>query len=384
MIRSLDITGFRAFERLTMRGLERVNLLVGKNNCGKTSVLEAIQFLATQGDPSALWETMSRRGERVTDPRGDRNYGPQADVSHLFHGHQLEPGGRFRIEQRNGGDPEAVTVEVVVSEDVPDRGQQAEQLFDPREEFGSSDFSGGLALRLQWGRGKDQRSQSVPLLRTASHVIEEYGLPPLRQRFRRSADRSPVQFITTAALTRTQAALMWDGVAATPDEERTVEALKIIEDDIRQLRALIDPGRSYYYAEREDRGGFVVNVGGVKTRVPIGSMGDGIWRMLGLALSLATARGGLLLVDEIDTGLHYTVMRDMWRLVLDTANRLKLQVFATTHSLDCWLSLADVIETSPDLKRGVAVHRIEAGRDESVRYSGEALAAAARHELEVR
>ena len=383
MIRSLDITGFRAFERLTMRGLERVNLLVGKNNSGKTSVLEAIQFLASQGDPSALYETMSRRGEQVMDPRGDREYGPQADVSHLFHGHRLEPGREFRIEQRNGGEPSTATVRVIVLEDPADDEPQA-KLFKTRRDYESAELASGLALRFHWSGDGEEDSLPIPLLRTPSHVLEEYGLPPLRQRFRRSADRPPVQFITTAALTRTQAAFMWDGVAATPDELRTVAALKIIEEDVRQLRALVNPGRSFYRVGGDDRGGFVVNVRGVEPRVPIGSMGDGIWRMLGLALSLATARGGLLLVDEIDTGLHYTVMRDMWRLVLETANRLNLQVFATTHSLDCWLSLADVIEDAEDYKRRVAVHRIEAGREESIRYSGEGLAAAARHELEVR
>ena len=54
---------------------------------------------------------------------------------------------------------------------------------------------------------------------------------------------------------------------------------------------------------------------GISDRIPIGSMGDGIWRLLGLALALALTEGGILLVDEIDTGLHYSVMENMWKLV---------------------------------------------------------------------
>ena len=81
---------------------------------------------------------------------------------------------------------------------------------------------------------------------------------------------------------------------------------------------------------------------GVADRVPIGSMGDGMWRMLGLALSIANAKGGVLLVDEIDTGLHYSVMEGMWRMLGKAAAAGSVQVFATTHSRDCYESLAAI------------------------------------------
>jgi AAA15 family ATPase/GTPase len=58
--------------------------------------------------------------------------------------------------------------------------------------------------------------------------------------------------------------------------------------------------------------------------------------MLGLALAIVNAKNGVLLVDEIDTGLHYTVMSDMWKMIWKTAKRLNVQVFATTNSNDCW------------------------------------------------
>ena len=58
-------------------------------------------------------------------------------------------------------------------------------------------------------------------------------------------------------------------------------------------------------------------------------------RMFGLALALVNAKDGLLLIDEIDTGLHYSVLPDMWKLVFEVARQLNVQVFATTHSWDC-------------------------------------------------
>src|SRR5438270_11166835 len=66
MISSIKITGYRGFSDFEMSGLERVNLLVGTNNSGKTSALEAIFLLISRGDPSALWQVLWRRGERLT------------------------------------------------------------------------------------------------------------------------------------------------------------------------------------------------------------------------------------------------------------------------------------------------------------------------------
>ena len=58
-------------------------------------------------------------------------------------------------------------------------------------------------------------------------------------------------------------------------------------------------------------------------------------RLLGNALALVNAKGGIFLIDEVESGLHYSVQPDMWRLILETAAKLNVQVFATTHSLDC-------------------------------------------------
>lgn len=63
MLRDLRIKGFRGLRDLAMSGLGRVNLLVGTNNCGKTSVLEAMSLLSARGTAAWLWQVQSRRGE---------------------------------------------------------------------------------------------------------------------------------------------------------------------------------------------------------------------------------------------------------------------------------------------------------------------------------
>jgi AAA15 family ATPase/GTPase len=115
--------------------------------------------------------------------------------------------------------------------------------------------------------------------------------------------------------------------------------------------------------------------------VPIGSMGDGIWRMLALSIAIALSKSGTLLVDEIDTGLHYTVMSKMWNLIYAAAKQFDVQVFATTHSYDCVHSLAQIpVDRDPQ----ITVQRIEAHRPQSVPYDQEELTVAASREIEVR
>ena len=76
---SLIVDNYRSFPHFELHGLGRVNLLVGKNNSGKTSLLEAIQVLATRADLKALWTMSNRRGETFTD---DNNRRSEMDISH--------------------------------------------------------------------------------------------------------------------------------------------------------------------------------------------------------------------------------------------------------------------------------------------------------------
>ncbi|HEX7840430.1 MAG TPA: AAA family ATPase [Kofleriaceae bacterium] len=116
MLRDLRISGFRGLREFAMSGLGRVNLLVGTNNCGKTSVLEAIHMLTAPGTAAPLWLAQSRRGEFV-----DSGTEKQVDVTHLLHGHKLAGGIGFRIVG-NGTAGEQVLVAEFVARKLESRG----------------------------------------------------------------------------------------------------------------------------------------------------------------------------------------------------------------------------------------------------------------------
>jgi AAA15 family ATPase/GTPase len=132
------------------------------------------------------------------------------------------------------------------------------------------------------------------------------------------------------------------------------------------------------------RGGFMVKLNGVDQPIPIGSLGDGAWRMLALAIALSRSKDSLLLIDEIDTGLHYTVMADMWKLVADTAKDLNVQVFATTHSSDCIRSLATICHDDVRVNSQVSIQRLEPEHDRAVPYTEAEIKVAAERNIEMR
>ncbi|MBN8732669.1 MAG: AAA family ATPase [Acidobacteria bacterium] len=376
MFTSLTISGYRGLERFEMSDLGRINLLVGTNNSGKTSVLEAIHLLASRGDPMALWQLLWRRGEKLTIPfavasqdRPLRRSQTEIDVCHLFHGHEITPLAEFRISAENNSMGRRLEFSVV--EATPD---DQPELFDAE---GEAPLFSRMMIKID-GSPKPQISQ-LPISRYGG-VSLDFVEAPNRMLRRRQVQAAPAQFITTESLGADELMSLWDNVTLTPSEDLVLQALRFLEPSIERVAAQT---ASMPTLRSAGRGGFIVKLKGVEQPVPIGSMGDGMWRMLAMAIALTQCQGGVLLVDEIDTGLHHTVMANMWRLVFLAARELDVQVFATTHSNDCVFSLATLCQET-DSENKVTVQRIEPHRLRAVPYSQTEIRIAAERNIEVR
>jgi len=147
MLRDLRISNFRGLREFAMSGLGRVNLLVGTNNCGKTSVLEAIHVLSAPGTAGPLWLAQGRRGETI-DNTSDR----QVDVAHLVHGHKLAAGSGFQITGHDAADERSLVAKFLERRSKPifvdgDDGDNGDA--DVRE-FASANQVAPLTLSLEW------------------------------------------------------------------------------------------------------------------------------------------------------------------------------------------------------------------------------------------
>ena len=356
MLKSLKIENFRCFQTFELQQLGCLNLLVGTNNSGKTSILEAIGLLTSQSNLQSLASVMINRGEYVVNEQAQSSR--ELDVRHLFYGHEIDIGSKFSISGRNQNGEEGITITV----------EQTEQLNLFEE-------SPSLLLSIQC-LGLENNHLQLPL--SSQEGLSLNYLKPVRRDAKNSAVKT--QFVVSSSLTSEKMIELFDQVVLTPDEPVVIQALQIIEPSIERIATV----GSEKFRFGGSRNGFVIRLANSDQRIPIGSMGDGTWRILGLTLAMVNARNGVLLVDEIDTGLHFSTMSDMWKLIYQMAKRLNVQVFATTHNSDCWTSLADIASTENSSEEGITIQRIEKGKSNSVVFTERQVVIAATQGIEVR
>ena len=360
-LKTLRLEGFRSFHDYKLEDFARVNVLVGPNNCGKTSILEAAHILISRGHPHVLLNIARRRGEEGNFVGESERETPV--ITHFFYDHQLTENTSFSLFGENHG-------EIVAKLQLPDENREG------WNHYGDPDFP--VAFEFTIGTG-DRKDHPVFWI---SQFGEAIGASSIRMRrlWREISSKSTrVQFIAPDSIGASDTRNMWDTVQREGQEREVVEALKILVCDLESIHFLT-ADRS---TNSSNRAGILVGMTSKDSRTPLGSCGDGMRRLLALSLSLIQVSHGCLLVDEIDAGFHWSVMKDMWRLVVETARRLQIQVFATTHSFDCIRGLAAYAESKKDAGE-VAMYKIDRSLKEAVRIDAEGLQYMVKNEIEMR
>jgi hypothetical protein len=296
------------------------------------------------------------------DPRGPDT---EIDIAHLFFGHDLQLGSKILLSSKNQTPEKTLTFSIG---EIPDK---------ERDLIDENGIRSRLALYI---KGSNQgNNRAVPISGNGGIAFE--SIDRLRK-VRRLPLREPTrsQFISTDSLAADDLLRLWDKVALTPNEQLVLRALQFLDPEIEGIRAV--GGSRQYGVPR--RGGFIIKLKNVKSPIPIGSMGDGMWRMLAMAMAVSQSANGILLVDEIDTGLHYSVMSDMWRLISNAAREFNVQVFATTHSYDCVHSLSSICRDRNEDTSEITIQRVETNQPKAVSFTESEIKVAAERELEIR
>ncbi len=363
MFRDLHITNFRGFREFHMEGLGRINLLVGPNNCGKTSVLEALDLLADYPDPVLLGSQCRRRGGLVS---GEGNKDPSSTrvaLRHLFHGRQGKADSALVLDAQTDAGPCHLRASL-----APLSKSASANAGQP------SGVAGRLVLQFKKDTPAEASEHSIPLTPQG-----EWPLADWRQRLSQLRESLRWNFLTPDPLRPESVAQALAKIALNPEEELVLQTLRMLEPRIVGITAVSSESEA---DSGYGRNGVFVKLTGENERVPVGSLGDGIWRLLGLSLVLVQNHGHVVFIDEIDIGLHYTALVDMWRMVKQTAEKLDVQVFATTHSSDCIRALASLARKDVTTGSDITIQRVEGER--AVSYSERDIVLAAERGIEVR
>ena len=375
---SLEIESFRAFPSLQVPRLARVNLFVGKNNVGKTSLLEAVRVLADRGRAMSIFQVLRERGEfsefrpRVGQEEEEYAWIAVNALLTLFNGqlgidHEPSdtPSTRARIG-RLGFGTESLSLSLGFYSERFDRERPSKRVKDPINVEAAAFLSDYVGLEV---KGPEGQSLVIP----AHRFFRGLRVGPNLESQANYAGYVPAQ-----GLKLREIGAYWDRVALTPSEELVLDALRIISPDLERLTMVmgsepLNQRTMMAKSQNQDR------------PVPLRHMGDGMNRILGIVLSLVGTQRGVLLVDEIENGIHYSVQPDLWRLIFRTAARLNVQVFATTHSWDCIEAFQEVASSEPEIEG--MVHRLERRPDGTVGVVDIAeadLAIVARNQIEIR
>ena len=370
---SLSIRGFRGIRELDVPRLGRVTLLAGKNGVGKTATLEAVRLYAARGRERMLSALLRGHEEFVPaiDEDGDNALAP--DSAALFNGRSVSPNSCIEI-----GPKDALRDRILKIEAVIPSTNQADIL--GKLDRDTMPDSPPFVMEVSFANGK----LIMPwFFSRYSHVGGESDFSAHR-RFVYEQEELPTELICRSLgpglLSNDDVSELWDSVALTDDEDRTVRALNIVLDDRADRVAMIGGGRPHWSYNRR----VVVKLRDHDRPVPLRSLGDGAAWLFGVALALAGSRGGFLVIDEVENGIHHSVHGDFWRMVLGSAEENDVQVFAATHSFDCVRGFARAAADSPDCE-GVLVRLEQEGeRTRAVVYSESALETAAEQGIEVR
>ena len=366
----LSIAGFRGVGSLSIERLGRVTLITGRNGVGKTTVLDAVRVYAARGLPTVLDELLERREEFMVARDEDNDPVVSPAYIGLFHGWDETQKKPIIIGPQNG--KADLRIEVSTLEECSSRQQDLFQRhsMDVDDRVLKIGFQNKERV-LPWGPSLDSKRM----------VARRYQR---RYQLRQFLDNEwPVVECVSAGPglpSNNTLASFWDKVALTEEEEFTIQALRLIDDRIERITVVggDEPG-SRWLGRRA-----VVKLFDHTTPVSLKSLGDGVTRMFSAGLALANSRNGFLVVDEAENGIHYSVQRDFWRMVLHTAHQNNVQVLATTHSWDCVKGFARAAVESSDTE-GVLI-RLE--RDDAelraVEYTEEDLETAANQSIEVR
>jgi hypothetical protein len=349
MFKNLRIKNFRSIESIDIDNLGSVNLVVGENNGGKSTFLEAIRIYCAKGDPILLNEIAAGRGEVTFESRDIAADLLGIDIfESIFSGRRFNDLGKDEIYIGDIEEEDYLTMERAwLSETVVNADVDENEIPTIRRQFINREI--GLERAINRGQPIEPIILMRNKYRNDSRIRRNYlnldDLPNdstavtarrLSERWSQSFKLVPCSYVPTRMLGMAETGAMWDRVALTDFEPVVVNALKVIDARIDGI-VFVEQGDLRPNSRRQSSFGrrtALIKMSDSKVRVPLASSGDGVLRLLQIILSLYAAKNGVLLIDEFENGLHFSVQEKIWDAIFYHAGKLGVQVFATTHSSD--------------------------------------------------
>ena len=305
MYKKIYIENFRCFDKITIDGLKEFNIIIGKNNVGKTAFLEAFFLHMGAHNPEITF--------KIDGFRGIVGYELEALSiwSSLFHNLWTQSPIIIRTWDelyRMSSSEISIAGEKVAKAKIDTKKSGIE----------STDFNKSLdRLKLTYkGFGKKET--------TAYAIIEGLGSEGAGIKFERPEDMNYRKGIFVSTITPKvfeREAHIYGNLQITNKEKMIISSLQKIEPRLKKILIVPIRNRSAIYADI-----------GFEKAIPISLLGEGVVRLFQILLAIAEIENGLVFIDEIERGFHFEFYKQAIQIISEFAHDLKSQIITTTHN----------------------------------------------------
>jgi AAA domain, putative AbiEii toxin, Type IV TA system/AAA ATPase domain len=361
MIDQLNISNFRCFDQLSISDLKRVNLIVGENSSGKSAFLEAIFISSASNAPSIAFQIrgIRRMGNQIIVPNDALAY--RGMWEDLFYNFDEGKKVTIRVIGNPAADGRSLSIEYVTSAGVQELpfGKQALSSRDNAQQQ-----TGAMPqVEFTWKRANFPQVVSRP-------AFTPNGL---------QLDVSRLDFFPCVWFTA--------GGAEAPDEN----ARRFSELDKRgETEVILDVlAREFSFIKGlsiDYHAGVPMvfaSVEGKPRKLPVPLISDGVNRLLGICLGIATYKSPTILIDQIEDGFHHKILPSIWKSIYSLAKIFNAQLFISTHSQECIEAMLPILKGNEDEFSLLRAVRKEAGCTIKT-LTGKYLESAVEQEFEVR
>lgn len=368
MLHQLDVEAFKGLRDVSLRKLANMNIVTGRNDVGKTTLLEAIFLLASgpRAALNALMVLMPQRDEAVLGFGPDRIIDdPWATLFPL----QGDAPRKVKVRGSYSGRSYSVEFSPAVS------GSDQTLVFEPGRPAQSEPASISIEVRSRIDSNPTSKHRLI--VSATPQSTSPGGQQSVTVQTRLEPEDNTAPFLNAhymkARAIPSDLLDVFSEMRRSGEADALIEALRLIDPEIDDLEILVNHGQSILHARLTDG-----------RRLPIRQMGDGTVSALRCILAIHQSKGGIVLVDEMDNGIHWAALKDYWTAVSRMARKTRTQVFATTHSRE----LIEAAAASESAQSGsLALYQLDRRSDGSIRatdYSLEQILAGLDLQLELR
>jgi AAA15 family ATPase/GTPase len=315
MIKSIEINHFKSIAKLKVDDFKRINLIVGKNNASKTTILEALFLCIGASNPQLILNINNLRGIRLSKSDDFR-----------FVYYNLEYKNKINLKLEDEKHSREIDIEPSVSTKDVTSIKRNDSTQNDLQSGNFSNIPGDIYDELTINFSLKEFQQKIKHFSSKVSFSNSQGfeIDPVKN----YKEKYNGIFLTSKTTLSANITNALENLIIKKNEKKLISYLSKIDKGIVDIK--LGSNQLIYFDV------------GLSRLIPANLIGDGVLKLMNILLAIMEHR--VVLIDEIDNGLHFSALKDLWRLIFNVSADYKTQLFVTTHDFETLKCLKEVLE----------------------------------------